>query len=160
MGAWELDCRALDETVTLGRALVFAASGVIPGRAPPDPSTQKSPPTAFKVLQWLLNMSSPALSKLREPLSFPFHMCGLTQATGDLLGEALCGRSPHVLHLLVQFVCENNFQARARWARANLAAVRSHPPQHLWRPVRASLAVSLIPMFCRACLSIPETAHA
>eukprot|EP00892_Ulva_mutabilis_P003709 jgi/Ulvmu1/170/UM001_0174.1 len=122
-GAETLNSSATDETVTLGRALVFAANGVIPGRAPPDPGAQKTAPLAFKVLQWLLNMREPPLVDVRDALGFPYHVCGLNQATGDLLIEALCGLSPDVLHLLVQFICEHDFQASAPWARGNLTAL-------------------------------------
>lgn len=125
-GAEHLSSTASQAEVDLGRALIVAASGIIAGRPEPDPGAQKTAPIAFKVLQRLLNLDSSALSQMRESLGFPFHLRGLDQESGDLLIEALFGSSPDVLHLVAQFISDNDFKATVPWANVNMAAVRSH----------------------------------
>lgn len=124
-GAENLSSTASQAEVDLGRALVLAASGIIAGRPEPDPGAPKAAPIAFKVLQWLLNLDSPALSQMRASLGFPFHLRGLDQESGDLLVEALFGSSPDVLNLVVQFISDNDFKATVPWANVNMAAVCS-----------------------------------
>lgn len=124
-GAEHLSSTASQADVDLGRALVGAASGIIAGRPEQDQSSIKTAPMAFKVLQWLLSLDGPALSQQRSKLGYPFHLRGLDQDSGDLLIEALYGASPHVLHLIVQFIAQNDFKASASWANVNVAAVRA-----------------------------------
>lgn len=127
-GADGLSSQATNDEDVLGRFLVFAAGGVVPGRALPDPGAQKTAPPAFKVLQWLLYLEGPRLEAVRGSLGFPFHLGGLDRESSDVFVEAMLGASSDVLHLVVEFMAEQGFLASVPWARGNLAAVRFRPP--------------------------------